>query len=62
MKLASFFDWNVLQSSLADILGSRPNEPVISKLLQDMSRPPRDTTARENWSEKIGRNAERIIG
>ena len=46
----------------ADVLGPRPNQPVVRVLLEDVRGPAGDAAHRENRREQVDRDPERVVG
>src|SRR6267142_403055 len=59
--LTSFFNRNVFQPARSDVFSSRPNQPVVPELLQNVSGPAGDAAAREDRCEQICWDSERVI-
>src|SRR6266705_81482 len=60
-RLTSFFNRNVFQPARSDVFSSRPNQPVVPELLQNVSGPAGDAAAREYRCEQICWDSERVI-
>lgn len=62
MKSATRFYRNVLQSTRADVLRARTNQPIVLVLFEHVGGPSRDAAAREYRREQIRGNAKSVVG
>src|SRR5262245_61685006 len=59
---ARFEGHETLRIRRPDVLGARPDQPVVRVLFEHVGGPPRYAADRENRREEINRNAEDVIG